>query len=173
MAVPTCLLSQGLQVSEPMWVFSNKTMLAEGLEGCMRYSTFPGCGSLPSTVTSPPEKDSALLATSSGVPAPQAAGTAIRIIVFFFPLTMTNPIWNVYKIRQNIAGSATALGLGDPFDSCAFWWDCCFQVGFPLERGRKVAMLSEFSFLQPSVGSPVFRLRGARRAGCLAFCVYL
>lgn len=44
--------------SEPMWAFSNKTMLAEGLEGCMSFSTFSGCGSLPSTVTSPPEKES-------------------------------------------------------------------------------------------------------------------
>lgn len=128
MAVPMCLLSQGLQVSEPMWAFSNKTMLAEGLEGCMSFSTFSGCGSLPSTVTSPPEKESVSWLHPQGSLSLRLQGQPSESSFFF--LTMTNPIWNVYKIRQNMAGSAPALGLWNPFTAVPFGGIAVSRLGF-------------------------------------------
>lgn len=59
-------------------------MLAESLEGRMRFITFSGCvwlSTLHRDVTT--GEGFFLLVTSSGVPVPQAARTAIKIIIFF------------------------------------------------------------------------------------------
>lgn len=93
---------------QSQWFFP---LLAESEEGRMRFSTFSGCGSLPSTVTS--WEGFCLPGHFPRGPCPSGCKDSHQNHHFF--LTMTNPIWNVYKIRQNMAGSATALGLGDPF----------------------------------------------------------
>lgn len=43
---------------------------------------------------------------------------------------MTNPIWNVYKIRQNMAGSAPALGLWNPLTAVPFGGIAVSRLGF-------------------------------------------